>query len=88
MPTIKELVRIYLENLIYETRGNLSRMAEVSGLGRATLYRKLYEMDLWPQVERVRLDTAPNKQKQAATTQKSSTLGLPTGQTESAAKGL
>lgn len=88
MPTIKELIRIYLENLIYETRGNLSRMAEASGLGRATLYRKLYEMDLWSHVERVRLDTAPNKQKQATTPRESKTIGLPTGQTENAAEVL
>lgn len=50
MPTLNEMIRVYFENLIRETSGNLALMAKISGLGRATVYRVIAKYELWEAV--------------------------------------
>jgi transcriptional regulator with PAS, ATPase and Fis domain len=44
--TIEAMEKVVIENALYKTRNNITKAAELLGIGKSTLYRKLKEYDI------------------------------------------
>lgn len=44
--TIEKMERIIIENALFKTKNNITRAAEMVGMGKSTLYRKLKEYNI------------------------------------------
>jgi transcriptional regulator with PAS, ATPase and Fis domain len=44
--TIEAMEKVVIENALYKTRNNITKAAEILGIGKSTLYRKLKEYDI------------------------------------------
>jgi transcriptional regulator of acetoin/glycerol metabolism len=52
--TINDLESMAIKNAIFEYKGNLTEAAKALGIGRATLYRKVKQYNIDPQLARKR----------------------------------
>ncbi len=52
--SLEELESVAIENAIHEYRGNLTEAAKALGIGRATLYRKVKQYNIDPNLARRR----------------------------------
>jgi DNA-binding NtrC family response regulator len=44
--TLEVLERVVTENALYKTKNNITKAAELLGIGKSTLYRKLKEYNI------------------------------------------
>ena len=51
LATLQDLEEKHVQRVLKATRGNTKRAAEILGIGRSTLYRKLESYNIWPSRE-------------------------------------